>query len=100
MAIALAPRPKLLIADEPTSALDVTVQSQILNLLKSLTKLSNTTVLLITHDLGVIAQTAQRVGVMHNGQIVEQLTVDQLFSAPRHPFTQGLLQALLLHKSD
>lgn len=92
--LALAPEPQLLIADEPTSALDVTVQSQIMQLMLSLAGPAGTTVLLITHDLGVLAHIAQRVGVLYDGQIVEQQPVDRLFASPQHPYTKRLIQAL------
>jgi ABC-type dipeptide/oligopeptide/nickel transport system ATPase component len=95
LAIALAPGPKLLIADEPTSALDVTVQAQMLDLIKGHAIEYGTTILLITHDLAVIAETAQRVGVMHNGRIVEQLPVKELFERPQHAITKNLLRSVL-----
>lgn len=94
IAIALACRPKLLIADEPTTALDVTIQSQILNLLKSLKQQFNLSMLLITHDLGIVAEAADRVAVMYAGKIVEQATTLDLFQAPQHPYTQLLLNAM------
>lgn len=94
IALALAPEPQLLIADEPTSALDVTVQSQIVQLIRGLTGPAGTAVLLITHDLGVLSQIAERVGVLYAGQIVEQQPVDQLFLGPQHPYTKRLIQAL------
>ena len=94
IAMALSARPALLIADEPTTALDVTVQAQILRLLASLQEELGTAILLITHDLGVVAQTADRVLVMYGGQIVEEAPVAPLFSEPRHPYTEGLLQAV------
>jgi len=94
IAMALSTRPSLLIADEPTTALDVTVQSQILELLASLQRELGTAVLLITHDLGVVAQVADRVLVMYAGQIVEEASVGALFRAPQHPYTEGLLQAI------
>jgi peptide/nickel transport system ATP-binding protein len=87
-------RVELLIADEPTTALDVTIQAQILDLFVRLQKEQNMSVLLITHDLGVIAQTVQRVAVMYAGEIVEVASVDDLFAAPRHPYTRGLLDSL------
>ena len=95
IAAALAMRPALLIADEPTTALDVSVQSGILALLKRLSAEMGLSVLLITHDLGVIAQTCARVYVMYAGQIVEAGDTAKLFRAPRHPYTQGLLRSLL-----
>ncbi len=100
IAIALAPGPKLLVADEPTSALDVTLQSQILRLIRRLTAEQGTTVMLITHDLGVIAQLAERVGVMHEGRVVEEVPVRQLFAQPSHPFTKQLIASIDLSKSS
>jgi len=94
IAIALACRPQLLIADEPTTALDVTIQSQILDLLTSLKKQFNLSLLLITHDLGIVAQIADRVAVMYAGKIVEQAGTPDLFQDPRHPYTQLLLHAM------
>lgn len=94
IALALAPEPQLLIADEPTSALDVTVQSQILQLIRGLTRTTGITVLLITHDLGVLAQHAQRVGVLYGGKIVEQQSVERLFAQPQHQYTRGLIESL------
>jgi oligopeptide/dipeptide ABC transporter ATP-binding protein len=94
IAMALACDPKLLIADEPTTALDVTIQAQILDLLNELKAQRNLALLLITHDLGVVAQTADRVAVMYAGQIVEEAPVRQLFAQPRHPYTAGLLRAV------
>ncbi|WP_017472800.1 ABC transporter ATP-binding protein [Amphibacillus jilinensis] len=91
IAIALACMPKLLIADEPTTALDVTIQAQILDLIKHLSEQQNTGVLLITHDLGVVAEMADRVIVMYAGEIVEETTVEELFDNPKHPYTMGLL---------
>ena len=91
IAMALACRPALLIADEPTTALDVTVQAQILELLERLQEELGMAVLLVTHDLGVVAETADRVVVMYAGQVVETATVEDLFQAPRHPYTAGLL---------
>ena len=100
IAIALAPGPKLLVADEPTSALDVTLQSQVLELIRRLTAEQGTTVMLITHDLGVIANMAERVGVMHEGRVVEELPVRQLFAQPAHPFTQQLIASINLIDRD
>ncbi len=94
IAIAIACDPALLIADEPTTALDVTTQAQIIELLDDLKQRLGMAVLLITHDLGVVAQTAQRVVVMYAGRIVEQATVARLFAAPLHPYTKGLLGSL------
>jgi ABC-type dipeptide/oligopeptide/nickel transport system ATPase component len=96
IAVALAPGPKLLVADEPTSALDVTLQSQILQLIRKLTAEQGTAVMLITHDLGVIANMAERVGVMFEGQVVEEVPVRQLFDQPSHPFSQQLIASIEL----
>lgn len=94
IAIALACNPELLIADEPTTALDVTIQSQILDLLRELKDEFQMSILLITHDLGVAAEMADRIIVMYTGRVVEQATVHQLFERPYHPYTQGLLQSI------
>ena len=94
VATALANEPTLLIADEPTTALDVTIQAQIIELIRALRLRHRTTVVLITHDLGVIAQVCDRVGVMYAGQLVEIAPVAQIFAAPRHPYTQALIAAL------
>ena len=94
IAMALACNPKLLIADEPTTALDVTIQAEILDLLNELKDRFGMAVLLITHDLGVVAGTAQRVIVMYARQIVEEASVDALFESPLHPYTQGLLRSI------
>ncbi|HLG17840.1 MAG TPA: ABC transporter ATP-binding protein [Blastocatellia bacterium] len=94
IAMALVCRPRLLIADEPTTALDVTIQAQILELLKGLQNEFGMSVLLITHDLGVVAQTCERVAVMYAGKIVEHAPVGGLFEAPRHPYTRGLFRSL------
>ncbi|QFY88127.1 ABC transporter ATP-binding protein [Magnetovirga frankeli] len=94
IAIALAGRPKLLIADEPTTALDVTIQLQVLSLLKDLQRQTGMAVLLITHDLGVVAEMADRVAVMYAGQIVEQARVADFFAHPAHPYSQKLFQSL------
>jgi peptide/nickel transport system ATP-binding protein len=94
IAMALACRPRLLIADEPTTALDVTIQSQILNLIERLQEELAMSVMMITHDLGVIAETANEVAVMYLGRIVEQGPTDAIFHDARHPYTQGLLQSI------
>ncbi|GGG72301.1 ABC transporter ATP-binding protein [Paenibacillus radicis (ex Gao et al. 2016)] len=94
IAMALACKPKLLIADEPTTALDVTIQAQILELMKELRQESGAAIMLITHDLGVVAEMADKVVVMYAGQIVEEADVFSLFREPGHPYTQGLLQAI------
>jgi peptide/nickel transport system ATP-binding protein/oligopeptide transport system ATP-binding protein len=91
IAMALACEPKLILADEPTTALDVTIQAQILDLMIKLKEDFNSSVLLITHDLGVIAEMASRVVVMYAGKVVEEAPVNELFQDPRHPYTQGLL---------
>jgi oligopeptide/dipeptide ABC transporter ATP-binding protein len=94
IAMALACQPKLLIADEPTTALDVTIQAQILDLLRSLRRDFGMAVMIITHDLGVIADIADRVVVMYAGRVVEQATAQALFDTPKHPYTKGLLQSI------
>lgn len=94
IAMALVCDPKLLIADEPTTALDVTIQAQILKLMKDLNKRLQTAILLITHDLGVVAETCERVIVMYAGQIVEQAPVQEIFKNPQHPYTKGLIQSV------
>ncbi|MCU0869445.1 MAG: ABC transporter ATP-binding protein [Burkholderiales bacterium] len=94
IAMALACEPKLLIADEPTTALDVTIQAQILDLIDELKARTGMGVLLITHDLGVVAQHAQRVAVMYAGRIVEQAPTADLFASPQHPYTRGLLASI------
>jgi len=94
IAMAIACNPRLLIADEPTTALDVTIQAQILDLLLRLQQEQGMALILITHDMGVIAETAQRVSVMYAGQQVEERPVEALFGAPRHPYTAALLDAL------
>lgn len=94
IAMALSCKPKLLIADEPTTALDVTIQAEILELLRSLRNDFDLSMLLITHDLGVVAETADRVAVMYAGRIVEEASVNQIFHAPRHPYTEGLLRSV------
>ncbi|XJZ27018.1 ABC transporter ATP-binding protein [Bacillota bacterium Lsc_1132] len=94
IAMALACKPSLLIADEPTTALDVTIQAQILKLMKQLKDESNTAIMLITHDLGVVAEMADKVIVMYAGQIVEEADVYSLFDDPKHPYTKGLLESI------
>ena len=94
IAMALMMKPALVIADEPTTALDVTIQAQILDLLVGLQKQFGTSILMITHDLGVIAETTSRVIVMYAGEIVEQAAVDELFAKPHHPYTEGLMFAM------
>ena len=100
IAMALACQPKLIIADEPTTALDVTVQAQILDLLKELTQKAQTSMILITHDMGVVARYADRVAVMYGGRIVEQGPAREIFSRPAHPYTQGLLASIPRIDSD
>ena len=94
IAMALACQPRLIIADEPTTALDVTVQAQILDLLKNLTKEMNSSLILITHDLGVVARYADRVAVMYGGRIVESASAERLYKQPKHPYTQGLMNSI------
>jgi oligopeptide/dipeptide ABC transporter ATP-binding protein len=94
---ALACSPKLLIADEPTTALDVTIQSQILEVLQQSLKALGTALLLITHNMGVVAGTCNRVYVMYAGRVIESAGVDNIFAAPRHPYTRGLLRSALRH---
>jgi oligopeptide transport system ATP-binding protein len=94
IAIALACNPKLLIADEPTTALDVTIQAQILNLMKEIQMKMGTSIILITHDLGIVAGMCDRVIVMYGGQIVESGSVEQIYTVPRHPYTHGLLRSV------
>jgi ABC-type dipeptide/oligopeptide/nickel transport system ATPase component len=94
MAIALACKPPLLIADEPTTALDVTVQAQVLELLRDMKREFDLSLLLITHDFGVIAETADRVAVMYRGKIVEEAPVRDIFRNPQHPYTKGLLASI------
>jgi peptide/nickel transport system ATP-binding protein/oligopeptide transport system ATP-binding protein len=98
IALALACKPELLIADEPTTALDVTIQNQILELMKELKEKTNTSILLITHDLGVVAEMADRVVVMYAGQVVEQGDVYTIFENPKHPYTEGLLKSMPSHE--
>ncbi|WDF83702.1 ABC transporter ATP-binding protein [Lacticaseibacillus pabuli] len=94
IAIAIACKPELIIADEPTTALDVTIQAQILDLLRDIQKENHAGIILITHDLGVVAETADRVAVMYAGQIVEIGTTEQIFNHPKHPYTRSLLRAM------
>ncbi|MFD1413280.1 ABC transporter ATP-binding protein [Oceanobacillus jeddahense] len=94
IAMAMACNPKLLIADEPTTALDVTIQAQILDLMRDLKETSNTAIMMITHDLGVVAEMCDRVIVMYAGKVVEQADVKTLFKDPKHPYTQGLLKSV------
>ncbi|ASV66425.1 ABC transporter ATP-binding protein [Cytobacillus sp. FSL W7-1323] len=94
IAMALSCNPEVLIADEPTTALDVTIQSQILGLMKELNKTLQTSIMMITHDLGVVAQMCERVIVMYAGQVVEEAKVGDLFKNPKHPYTQGLLKSV------
>jgi peptide/nickel transport system ATP-binding protein len=94
IAMALACNPELLIADEPTTALDVTIQAQILDLMRALRDQINTAIILITHDMGVVAEMADNVAVMYAGQIVEYADVRRLFAAPKHPYTEGLLASI------
>jgi len=102
IAMALACEPELLVADEPTTALDVTIQAQILDLIRGLQKSSNAAVVLITHDLGVVAEMADRVAVMYAGEIVEETDVRTLFKDPQHPYTKGLIASIpvLGHLAD
>ncbi|MCW5729961.1 MAG: ABC transporter ATP-binding protein [Alphaproteobacteria bacterium] len=100
IAMALACRPRLLIADEPTTALDVTVQAQVLDLIHGLKEKFGMAVLLITHDLGIVAETANRVVVMYAGRKVEEGTVGEIFADPRHPYTRGLLGAAKWEEAD
>ena len=94
IAIALSCKPEIIIADEPTTALDVTIQAQILDLLKSLQEEMQAGIILITHDLGVVAEMADRVAVMYAGQVVEIASVDELFNNPKHPYTRSLLNSI------
>ncbi|MBM7714890.1 peptide/nickel transport system ATP-binding protein [Bacillus thermophilus] len=101
IAISMACEPKLLIADEPTTALDVTIQAQILDLMKKLNTENETAILLITHDLGVVAEICDRVLVMYSGQVVEEGTMRQVLKDPKHPYSQGLIKSLpVLHKKQ
>lgn len=94
IAMALACQPELLIADEPTTALDVTIQAQVLRLLKDLQERTGTSVILITHDLGVVASSCSRILVMYGGQIMETGKVEDIFYKPHHPYTMGLLKSI------
>ena len=94
IAIALSCKPPIIIADEPTTALDVTIQAQILDLLNDIQKETESGIILITHDLGVVAETADRVAVMYAGQFVEIAPVEELFTNPKHPYTRSLLQSI------
>lgn len=94
IAIALVCEPEILIADEPTTALDVTIQAQILDLFKEIQKKTDVSIILITHDLGVVAQVADRIAVMYAGKIVEEGTRREIFYQPQHPYTKGLLQSV------
>jgi peptide/nickel transport system ATP-binding protein len=94
IAMALSCNPKLLIADEPTTALDVTIQAQILDLLQDMKSRFGMAIMLITHAMGVVAETAQRVVVMYAGKVIEEASVEKLFGQPRHPYTQGLIRSI------
>ncbi len=94
IAMAMACDPKVLIADEPTTALDVTIQAQVFDLMKELQRKHNTAIMLITHDMGVVAEMADDVVVMYMGNIVEKGTVDEVFQTPRHPYTVNLLRSI------
>jgi len=100
IAMALACRPDLLVADEPTTALDVTIQAQILELIKDLQTKLHMSVIIITHDLGIVAETCDRVAVMYCGNIVEQADAEELFERPRHPYTAGLFNSLPRHDQE
>lgn len=101
IATALSCNPKLLIADEPTTALDVTIQAQILDILRELSKEIETSIIIITHDLGVIAETCSKLIVMYGGMIMEKGSVDEIFHSPQHPYTQGLMHSIpKMHKKD
>ncbi len=100
IAMALACRPDLLIADEPTTALDVTIQAQILELIKELQARLHMSVIIITHDLGIVAETCDRVAVMYCGNIVEEAEAEELFERPRHPYTAGLFNSLPRHDQE
>jgi peptide/nickel transport system ATP-binding protein len=94
IAIALACNPQLIIADEPTTALDVTIQAQVLDLMKDLKEKNNTSMILITHDLGIVAEICDEVAVMYTGRIVEQGTLEDIFENTMHPYTEGLFNSL------
>jgi peptide/nickel transport system ATP-binding protein len=94
IAMAMSCRPKLLIADEPTTALDVTIQAQILELMQEMKEKLGMSIMLITHAMGVVAETCQRVVVMYAGKVVEEAPVEALFGNPRHPYTQGLIRSI------
>ncbi|PSK03741.1 ABC transporter ATP-binding protein, partial [Brevibacillus sp. NRRL NRS-603] len=94
IAMAMSCSPSLLVADEPTTALDVTIQAQILDLMRELQQKSEMTIMLITHDLGVVAEMCDRVVVMYAGQVVEEAEVEKLFATPKHPYTVGLLGSI------
>lgn len=94
IAMAICCEPKLLIADEPTTALDVTIQSQILQIIKDLTQRNEMSVMMITHDLGIVAETCERVIVMYLGQVIESGSVQEIFDAPLHPYTKGLIRSM------
>lgn len=100
IAMALSCQPDILIADEPTTALDVTIEAQILELMKQLQQSQGTAIIMITHDMGVVASLCHRVHVMYAGKIVEQASCDELFSKPRHPYTLGLLESVLRRTQD
>jgi oligopeptide transport system ATP-binding protein len=100
IAMALSCNPKLLVADEPTTALDVTIQAQILELMKAMKEEFHTAIMLITHDLGVVAEMTQRVIVMYAGRVVEEASTVDLFREPLHPYTQGLLNSIPRIDSD
>ncbi|WP_039042817.1 ABC transporter ATP-binding protein [Sporosarcina sp. ZBG7A] len=102
IAMALVCDPKVLIADEPTTALDVTIQAQILKLMKELNTRLDTAIMLITHDLGVVAETCERVIVMYAGQVIEEASVKKIFEDPQHPYTKGLIQSVpdMRYKKD
>jgi oligopeptide/dipeptide ABC transporter ATP-binding protein len=100
IAMALACKPQVLLADEPTTALDVTIQAQIIDLLLALQEEYGTSILLISHDMGLVAETCDRVAVMYAGQIVEEASVEDIFASPRHPYTAGLLQSIPRLRTD